>query len=124
MTTKICCRCKIEKDESLCLKSRNLCKDCNNFRLNNARAEKKKNQTDAEKTCSMCNEVKTEKDFRPGSLRCKKCLSNLKKQRSIEIAEEQKKNNITEKICIKCNENMILKIFVLEKMFVKTVVQK
>ena len=74
MVTKICCRCKVEKDESLCLKSRNLCKDCNNTRLNAARAEKQKNQTDAPKTCSGCNEIKTEKDFRASSTKCKKCL--------------------------------------------------
>ena len=111
MTNRTCTKCESTKDESLFLKKRFLCKDCDNVARRESRLKKLAEQTDEPKKCNICEETKTTKDFPPNSLKCRKCNSKVKKQRAIKVLEDQIKQGITKKTCIKCNNESDLDKF-------------
>jgi len=104
MVNRICKFCKEEKDESICLKGQNVCYDCNNKRRKEQRLKKLAEQTNNPKTCNVCNEKKTEKDFPVNCLQCKKCAKKIFVTNARKKTEDMKKQGITKKTCIKCEE--------------------
>lgn len=104
MVNRICKFCKEEKDESICLKGQNVCYDCNNRRRREQRLKKLAEQTNNPKTCNVCKEVKTEKDFPVNCLQCKKCAKKIFVTNARKKTEDMKKQGITKKTCIKCEE--------------------
>jgi hypothetical protein len=104
MVNRTCKFCKEEKDESICLKGQNVCYDCNNRRRREQRLKKLAEQTNNPKTCNVCKEVKTEKDFPVNSLQCKKCAKKIFVTNARKKTEDMKKQGITKKTCIKCEE--------------------
>lgn len=98
-----CNKCYIEKELSLFVKGKNICKDCNNKHRREIMALKKTQQTDNPKTCVTCGMTKTEKDFSAYLASCKECNNNKKKERVSKIKEQISKQNITTQTCIKCN---------------------
>ena len=104
MVNRTCKFCKEEKDESTCLKGQNVCYDCNNKRRREQRVKKLAEQTNNPKTCNVCKEDKTEKDFPFRSLQCKKCVKKLYVKNAEDKKKELKKQGITTKTCIKCDE--------------------
>lgn len=104
MVIRTCKFCEEEKDESICLKDSNVCYDCNNKRRREQRVKKLAEKTNNPKTCNVCNEDKTENDFPFRSLQCKKCVKKIFVKNAQNKIEDMKKQGITTKTCIKCEE--------------------
>lgn len=107
---KTCYRCKIDKEldefnkDSKKKDGLNLyCKGC----LKEMKAEKKITEEILEKKCKCCLEIKVINEFNLDrgkkdnyNIYCKKCV----KEKNENSISKNKIENITEKICIKCNE--------------------
>lgn len=104
MPDKTCKTCNQTKDESLFLKNRLLCRECDNNNRKQKRQQKLSQQTDNPKTCTECKEVKTEKDFAPDNQKCKKCTKKIYVNNAQKKKENLQKQGITKKTCIKCDE--------------------
>ena len=85
---KICSKCSTEKNISLFIKNRNICKSCSNISKRNQYKNSSNNVSD--KTCTQCSEPKDISEFIKNRNICKVCNNNKRKHKYISDEEHRK----------------------------------
>lgn len=85
---KICSNCSNEKNISLFIKNRNICKSCSNISKRNQYKNSSNNLGD--KTCNQCSETKDISEFIKNRNICKVCNNNKRKHKYKSDEEHRK----------------------------------
>lgn len=99
-TTKICSRCTDEKDISLFIKNRNICKACSNEARKKNKAKVKQIDPNEIVQCTKCKEEKKYELFVKGNKYCKDCNNKERRERAAKKKAEMDPNK--SKTCTKC----------------------
>jgi uncharacterized protein (DUF983 family) len=88
VVNKTCSKCSTEKNISLFIKNRNICKLCSNISKRNQYKNSSNNVGD--KICTQCSETKDISEFIKNRNICKVCNNNKRKQKYISDEEHRK----------------------------------